>query len=344
MPNFGVTMPVLGTPLDRFGQYAALAEGAGFASVWDYDFFRCPFVMLTEAARATNCIPVATGISSAFTRSPFLMANAAADLDELSGGRMILGIGTGGAEFVEGWHGASNDHPVTRMGEYIDAVRAAWRYFAGKHDPDPLTSGAKFYRFEPLPFDPWGGRELVRPTIPIYLGGMRPLMMQLAGERADALLGFAHPPAYVRDVARPNLAKGAARAGRDASTIDHIGMVICSVSRDRAEALRRARIQVGLYVANPVCDAPVAHQGLQAEQAAVREVLMSRGIDALESATDDKLVAAFSFTGTPDEVREQVADYPHALSKLVFHTPYVPPLTPDETEDAFRNIVETFAD
>lgn len=342
MPPYGITMPVLGTPIRRFGEFAALAERAGFESCWTYEFFRNPFVMLAEAAITTKRIMLGTGIASAFARSPFVMANSAADIDELSGGRAVLGVGTGAPEFLEAWHSTSAAKPLSRMGEYLDAVRAAWGYVG--QDADWREASGEHYRVTRLALDTWGGRHMERARIPLYMGGMRPRMMQLAGERADGLLGFLHTPGYVRDVAHPNMLKGVRRAGRDPRAVDHLGMVICSVARDRGEALRRARIQVGLYAANPVCDAPVRHHGLQAEQQALREAILTRGVESLADVTDDKLVEALSFTGTPEEVRAQVADYPHELSRLIFHTPYVPPLTSEETEDAYRNIVDCFAD
>jgi alkanesulfonate monooxygenase SsuD/methylene tetrahydromethanopterin reductase-like flavin-dependent oxidoreductase (luciferase family) len=207
-----------------------------------------------------------------------------------------------------------------------------------------MSYDGEYYRFASPPLNPWGGRELARERIPIYLSAMRPRMLQLAGEIADGTLGYLQTPESAAEQVQPNLAKGAARAGRDVAACEHAALVICSVSEDRAEAIHRARIQVGMYVAYPISDVSVQFHGVEAEQLAIRQAMMTGGIEAIEDATDDKLVELYAIAGTPDEARSQAARYAEAIPHTVLHTPYVPPLTVDETEDAFRNIVDTFSD
>jgi probable F420-dependent oxidoreductase len=334
----GISMPGLSTPLERFREYAELAETAGFDSVWDYEFYRNPFVVHAGAAAATDSIQLATGIAEAFTRSPFELANAAADIDDLSDGRLVLGIGTGGADFLEAFHSTDARKPVSRMREFIDVLRLSWDHLGTM---EPASYEGSFYRFQSLPLNPWGGRQLARARIPIYLAAIRPKMLQLAGEKADGVLGYLWTPEYVRDRVLPNVSKGASESGREASTVDIAGLVICSVSDDREVALRRARIQVGMYVAYPLSDVMVQFHGFEQEQQAIREAMLSEGMAALERVTSDKLVETFSLAGTPDEVRDQMGPYEEVLSHVVLHTPYVPPLTADECDDAFRGIVDT---
>jgi len=92
MPNLGLSIPVLTTPIHKFGELARLADNAGFRSLWDYESYRNPFVLHALTATATKRIQLGTGIAQAFIRSPFEAANAAADIDELSQGRAILGL------------------------------------------------------------------------------------------------------------------------------------------------------------------------------------------------------------------------------------------------------------
>jgi 5,10-methylenetetrahydromethanopterin reductase len=141
----------------------------------------------------------------------------------------------------------------------------------------------------------------------------------------------------------PNITEGARRAGRDPSTIDIASETICSISDDRDEAYRRARIQVGIYMSYPVSAPLVDIMGLQSEREAVLQALMTKGPDALQDVVDDKLVDAFSITGTPDEARRKVAEYEGKLPHILLHTPYVPPLEQDASADAFANIVSTFS-
>ena len=127
-------------------------------------------------------------------------------------------------------------------------------------------------------------------------------------------------------------------------SVDYACLVVCSVARDRAEALYRARLQVGIYVAVAISDVVVNFHACQADQAAIRTAIAEGGIGAVGNATSDRLVNLFAIAGTPDEARQQATRYQEAIPHVILHPPYAPPLSPDATEDAFRNIVTTFAD
>jgi len=335
MTRFGITMPSRTASMDRFAEYARWADEAGFDSVWDYELYRNPFTLLAGAAPATSRIALATGLAAAFSRSPFEMANAAADIDELSHGRMLLGLGAGVGEFLTAFHNTDSTRVVARMREYIDVLRLSWQYL--HHGEAPAYSGLH-YRFIPPPINPWGVRDLPRDRIPVYLAAMKPALMQLCGETADGWLGYLATPQFADEQLRPNIAIGAQRAGRDPAEIELACEVITSVHADRAEAYRRARIHVGFYVIHPMSDPVVHAHGLAEEQNAIRMALMSGGFAALEG-TPDALVEAFSITGTPDEAREKLAPWESAFDHVIFHTPYVPPLTAAESEDSYRAIV-----
>jgi 5,10-methylenetetrahydromethanopterin reductase len=337
--KLGVTMPGLNQPIDAFPAMARAAEDAGFDSVWDYEFYRNPFVIHGMTAQATSTITLGTGLAAAAGRSPFEMANAAADVDETSEGRLLLGMSIGGGGFAELVHGASFDHPAPRMKEFIEVMRLAWDWTAGQ-PVEPYRG--RFHSFTEPVFNPFGRRAMARPRIPVYLGALRPRMCRLAGEVADGCLGYFLPPAYLRDVVIPNVAEGARRAGRDPAEIDIASETVCSVSPDRAEAYRRARYQVGIYIAAEV-SIPMAEQmGLAADREACLQALMAGGPEALQDAVSDKLVEAFSITGTPDEAREQLRQFDDCLPHVLLHPPYMPVLSAEETADAYYNILTTF--
>jgi alkanesulfonate monooxygenase SsuD/methylene tetrahydromethanopterin reductase-like flavin-dependent oxidoreductase (luciferase family) len=328
--KIGISLPMLNQPAERFAELAALADDAGLESVWDYEFFRNPFITHGLNARATSRITLATGIATACSRSPFEMANAAADIDELSGGRALLGMASGGAGWTDVCNGAEIDRPLSRMREYVTAVRAIWDHMA---DGEPYAFEGEFFRTASPPFNPWGGRELARPRIPIYLGGLKPAMLGMIGEVADGYLGYLCTPEFLRDYVRPKLAA----SGRD---IEIAALVLCSVNEDRAVARRLARINVGNYVAYPVSAPVVEFMGMQEDRDAVVGALMQQGPAALETAASDALVDMFSISGKPDEAAEQLAAFDGALDHIVLHTPYVPPITGAESEAAFRNTVD----
>jgi probable F420-dependent oxidoreductase len=338
--RIGISMPILNQPYARFPELAALADDAGFASVWDYEFYRNPFIIHALCAQATSRIQLCTGIAAASGRSPNEMANAAADVDELSGGRVVLGMSTGGAGWAELFNGTDIDRPAARMREYIGALRAAWDHHA---TGEPAAFAGEFYRLASPPVNPWGTRALARPRIPVYLAAIRPVMLRLAGEVADGTLSFLCTPDFVTERILPEVAAGAARAGRDAADVDVTSLVLCSVSEDRAEARRRARINVGCYAAYPVADEMIRFAGLQEDRDAVVAAFLERGPAAFETATSDALLEAFSICGTPDEARAQLQAWDGVLAHIVLHTPYVPPIAGPDSEDAFRNTVAAFA-
>lgn len=338
--RIGVSLPMLNQPYSKLAELATLADEAGFDSVWDYEFFRNPFIAHALNARATERIKLATGLATGASRTPFEMANAAADVDELSGGRAILGLSTGAASWTDVFNGADVSHPLPRMREYITILRMVWQHFGGG---EPAHFDGRFYSFNSPIMNPWGVRELVRPSIPIYLGCLKEKMLRMAGELADGIITYFATPPFIRDHILPNIAKGAAKAGRSPGEVDVAALVLCSVSRDRDEAIRRARINVGNYAAFPVTSTPIEFMGLGEDRDFAVTKLFEEGPAALETAASDELVRHFAIAGTPDEACEQLAELDGVLPHIVLHTPYVPPIEQAASEDAFRTMVRTFA-
>ena len=338
-PRVGVTMPILNQPFEKFPELARLADDAGFDSLWDYEFFRNPFVIHALCASHTSRIEHATGIATSCSRSPFEMANAAADIDELTGGRAILGLATGGAMWTDVFNGADVSHPLPRLREYVECVRAVWQHYA---DGEPFKVEGRFHSAASPFFNPWGVPRLVRPRIPIYLSVVRPRMLQLAGEIADGVLGYLATPKYLAEVVHPNIEAGAARAGRSRDDVEIAALVLCSVSEDRDEAIRRARINVGNYICFPGANPMVEWGGVEEARNKVLEKLFTEGPSAFDLLPEE-VVKMFAICGTPGEARAQLGEYDGLLDHIVLHTPYVPPLEQADSEDCFRNTVATFA-
>jgi alkanesulfonate monooxygenase SsuD/methylene tetrahydromethanopterin reductase-like flavin-dependent oxidoreductase (luciferase family) len=338
-PRVGITMPILNQPFEKFPELARTADEAGFDSVWDYEFFRNPFVIHAACASHTTRIQHATGIATSCSRSPFEMANAAADLDELTGGRTILGLATGAAMWTDVFNGADVAHPLPRLREYVECVRAVWKHY---EDGQPFTIEGRFHSSESPIFNPWGVRAMARPAIPIYLSVVRPKMLQLAGEIGDGVLGYLATPTYLAEVVRPNVAIGRERAGRPAGDVELAALILCSVSEDRDEAIRRARINVGNYICFPGADPMVQFNGVEEARNKVLEKLFTDGPSAFDLLPEE-VVKMFAICGTPEEGRSQLAEYEGLLDHIVLHTPYVPPLEQADSEDCFRNTVAAFA-
>ncbi|NMO91658.1 LLM class flavin-dependent oxidoreductase [Actinomycetospora sp. TBRC 11914] len=336
--RLGVTIPSRTGPMANVATMAARADAAGFDATWVYEVYRSPFTMLGTIALQTEQAALGTGLAAALPRSPFETANAAADIDEMSGGRMILGIGTGVPEFLRRFHSTDTSHPLGRMSEYIEVLRRSFDYL---NTGDAEKFEGKHYTFDPLRMNPWGVRELPRPQIPIYLAAMGPKLLELCGRKADGWLGYFATPEFMTESVTPKIAAGAEKAGRDRSDVEVTVFNICCVHPDRDVAMARARRQVGFYVVHPVSDPVVALHGLTAQVDELRSRMRTEGLAAFEH-TADELVETLSITGTPEEVRQKADRFRGVVDHLALHTPYVPPFTPEESEDAFDQIVAAF--
>jgi len=330
-------MPSRTAALSRFPDYARMADEAGFDSVWTYELYRNPFSILSGAAATTTRTELCTGLAAAFTRSPFEAANAAADVDEFSGGRMKLGLGTGVPEFLTAFHSTDYKRPVKRLGEYIDVLRLSWAYLAGEQ-ADNYTG--EFYQFTPPPFNPWGLREMPRPQIPILVAANRPQMLKLAGAKGDGWIGYLYTQKFFDQIVLPNIVEGARSTGRDPDALDLACEIICCVHPDRDVALARAKKHVGFYIAHPTSDVIAELEGVQDLVNDLRIAMMQKGPAALED-TPEELVELFSITGTPEECRQKLDRY-RDLSHVALHASYTPPFTAEESEDCYKQIIDAF--
>ncbi len=338
--RLGVSMPGVNQPMHRFGEMARLAEDSGFDSVWGYEAYRNGFVQQATAATTTSKIDLAIGLAAAAQRTPFEMSNAAMDVNELSNGRLRLVIGPGGASFNEFYNGVKLDRPATRMREYVKIMKM---YLEHARSGEEFSFEGEFYKSATPPHNPFGQRPFPLPDFPLYLGAIQPAMLRLAGELCDGIMGFLPSPDLLQNHLIPGLAEGAARADRDESEIDIVQYVICSPHDDREVALYRARIQVGTYVCHPLGDFVLARDGLLDERNKVMDGLMTGGPATLAETVSDVLLERYAVVGTPQECRQQLSYFTDFVPHAVLHTPYVPPLTEEESYDSFIQICKTFA-
>jgi alkanesulfonate monooxygenase SsuD/methylene tetrahydromethanopterin reductase-like flavin-dependent oxidoreductase (luciferase family) len=340
MTRLGITLPLLNNTISKISELAVAAEDAGFDTAFDYQYCRNVFMGLSQASLETKRIQLGTGLAAMIPRTPFETACLAADVDEMSNGRAILGIGLGTPQFMTSFHGTPPTKPVSRTREYVEMIRASWDFMSsGK----AVEMSGQFHSMSIPANAPWGERPMIRPRIPIYLAAIGPKMLQLCGEIADGVLGALYPIDYLGKVVHPNVAIGAKRAGRDPSEIDVCAETVCSIHPDRSEAVRRARIQCGMYAALPEVGPVVEAYGFGEARQRILETIMTKGPGALVDVTDDGIVDLLSITGTPDEAREKFEKFAEVMPHILLHAPYAPPLRSEETEDGVRHILETFA-
>jgi probable F420-dependent oxidoreductase len=188
---------------------AQLADELGYDSfwlpeAWGYEIFS----LLAELAVKTERIKLGTGIVNVFSRSPGLLAMSAATLDEMSGGRLILGLGTSGKRVIEGFHGRPFEKPLTRLRDVIRVVRAL---LAGESLSE---SGAELEQYRPFTL----AMTPVRPKIPIYVAALRQKSITSIGELADGWIPTFWPYDQL-ERGKAWIAEGARQAGRDAADI-----------------------------------------------------------------------------------------------------------------------------
>ncbi|GAA3228238.1 LLM class flavin-dependent oxidoreductase [Dactylosporangium siamense] len=298
-----MTIPALhfqpwGETLQEQLDAARRAEAAGAAVVWAPELHRSAPVTAAALAARTATIGVGTGIALAFARSPFLTALSALDLDELSGGRLRLGLGTGVQRLNEDWHGVTWSRPVTRLRETVTAIRLV---IAGAHTGEPIDFEGSAVRLRVRgyrrPYPP------VRPAIPVYLAGVGPAMTALAGEIGDGWISHELcSPSYLASHVLPRLG---AKEG-----FEVVVSACCAIDADPAQARAAAAGVVGFYASVRTYADLFAFHDLADEQQRVIEAF--RGglpADGLAGAVAPAMVDRLTLAGTPDQVAARIAEY-----------------------------------
>jgi probable F420-dependent oxidoreductase len=297
---------------------ARRAEEAGFDSVWATELYRTSFQQLAAAAQATSGIRLGTAVALAFVRSPLVTSLTALDLDEVSNGRLILGLGSGAKRTNELWHGIPHGKPVTRIRECIEAVRLI---IGSAHTGDPVEYKGEYYdintRGYRRPFKP------VRDRIPIYLAGVGSRMCQAAGEAADGYLGHVVCSlGYLREVVAGNLKTGLARSGRDPGEFRTASIITCAISRDRKRAMHAARATIAFYATVRTYEPPFRLHGFENETRMIREAFFNGDTASMIKYVTDDMVAAFAVVGDADECRRKIDEYRELIDLPVLSAPH----------------------
>src|SRR6476661_5092099 len=202
-----------------------LAEQVGFGAFWKGESNSTdPMIMLSAVASRTKTIKLGTAIYHIYGRSAVTLGIQSATLQDLSGGRLLLGLGVAN-KTIAAWHGGTFDRPLRRAREYIDIVRQTAAGERVEYKGEIYDTGQRFQ----LSWKP------SHPTFPIYLAGLGPKMSRLTGEISDGAFINLSIPATIRDLAA-RVRQGAVAAGRDPSKIDIITKVRVSLHPDRVVA------------------------------------------------------------------------------------------------------------
>jgi probable F420-dependent oxidoreductase len=291
-------------------------ELLGYDRAFSFEAKHDPFLPLAVAAEHTERIGLGTAVAIAFARSPMTIANAAWDLQALTGGRFTLGLGSQIRPHVEQRFSMPWSRPAARMRELVLAVRAIWSSW---QDGTPLDFAGEFYThtrmvpaFDPGPLDA---------APPILLGGVGPAMTAVAGEVADGLI--VHPVnsrRSLQELTVPALAEGAARSGRSVADLELLCVTIVVTGRDEQQfdrSLEAVRTQLAFYGTTPAYQPVFALHGYGDLHDDLRRLARDGRWEEMGALVDDDLVRTIAVVGEPHEIAPAVRERLTGISDSV---------------------------
>ncbi|GAA2626033.1 LLM class F420-dependent oxidoreductase [Paractinoplanes durhamensis] len=304
--RLGTSLMYAGDPRSTADQVASW-EQAGLDVVWVAEAygFDAPTIMGYLAAR-TERVKIGSSILPLYSRTPALLAQTAAGLDAMSGGRAILGLGASGPQVIEGWHGVRYDKPVARTRETIEICRAAWRR-------EPLVHDGLYQ----LPRPGGLGKPLkllthpVRDRIPIYVAALGEANVRMTAEVADGWIPFMYVPEKAADV------WGSALAARSPSLppLEVVAGGLLAIGDDVTDLRDLGRPMIALYVGGMGARGRnfyhdlVSRYGYAAEADKIQELYLSGRKAEAAAAVPAELLERTSLIGPESYVRDRIAAY-----------------------------------
>lgn len=299
-------------------------ERAGLDMLWVAEAygFDAPTIMGYLAAK-TETVLIGSAILPIYSRTPALIAQTAAGLDAISGGRAVLGLGASGPQVIEGWHGVAYDKPIARTREIIDICRRVWRREVVTHDG--------LYR---LPLPDGLGKPLkilthpVREEIPVYVAALGTANVRMTAEIADGWLPFLYVPERAAGVWGEAIAEGTAERSRPPLEIVAGGPVAIG---DDVEHLRDlARPMIALYVGGMGAKGRnfyhdvVSRYGFEAEADRIQELYLAGHKKEAAAAVPAELLELGSLIGPEAYVRDRIAAFRESGVTVLNVTPLGP--------------------
>ncbi|GGS08597.1 LLM class F420-dependent oxidoreductase [Streptomyces nojiriensis] len=314
----------------RAADEAAALESAGLDAVWVAEAwgFDSPTIMGYLAAR-TERLKIGSAIMNVYSRTPGLIAQTAAGLDALSGGRALLGLGASGPQVVEGWHGKPYDKPLGRTRETVELCRRIWRRETIDH-----------HGITDMPLPPERGSGLgkplkiltrpVRPAIPVYIASLGPANVRMTAEIADGWLPTLFVPEKAAEVWGGPLAEGTAKRSPELGPLQTVAGGLLAIGDDAAAARDLARPQIALYVGgmgavgkNFYNDLAVAY-GYGEEARRIQELYLAGRARDAAAAVPDEFCELMTLCGPEGYVRERVEAFREAGVTMLNVTPVGP--------------------
>lgn len=334
--RLGVILPYADhLPRELTLAYVQAADKLGYHAVWVAEAYGWDSItIMTQLAVNTQRIKIASGILNVFSRSPGLIAQTAASLDHISGGRFVLGLGTSGHQVIEGFHSVKFEKGVKRMSETIDIVRTLLRGEKLDYDGEIFQArqGLKLITH----------RSLVRDRVPIYLATLTPGGIRLAGEKADGWLPVWFSPKHFETVIRPDLEEGARKAGRQLSELSICPFVQVVVTADKKAGREEIRPHLALYIGGMgsrqrnYYNQLWRRYGFEEEAARIQELYLDRRKEEAIALLTDEMIDLTCIVGSAGEVKERLGELPKIGVSEVAMGLQVPGNDPMETLKALE--------
>lgn len=320
---------------DRAGavEVARAAEASGFDSLWVSELYSYDcFTTLTHLACNTERIMLGTNIANIYARTPAMLAATAASLDQLSGGRMILGLGASGPQVIEGWHGVPYDAPVQRTREVIEISRMVMR-------GDRLNYTGSLYQVTQ-------GLKLInkgqRSDIPIYVAALGPKNLEMTAEFADGWLPTWYSTNHAESVFGPHIEAGLAKAGRARADFQVMPLVPTFVG-DVSEGIMMGKFVIGFYLGGMGSKKKNFYKdlaqryGYVEETEKIQQLFLDGDKQAAIAAVPDELVDEVCAIGDESRLRDRLKAFEAAGATGVIAAPLA-----SDNADRIR-ILETLA-
>ncbi len=332
-----ISVAAIGNSVADLESEAKRAEAAGIECIWAPELFRSSVTQAAFLAARTERVDVATGIAWAFTRTPFILAVTALDIDEMSGGRFRLGLGAGVKRLNETWHNVDYGKPAPHLRETIEATRLIMQ---GASKGEPIRYQGSYYDID---IKGWiRPHPAARESVPIYTAAVQSGMARMAGDVADGLVG--HPIQSLRwidEVVVDGFEAGLSRSGRDRKDFDYLPTVCCAIDDDQAKANDLARRTIAFYATVRTYMPLFEMHGFGDNAAAAGDAFRKGDLAGVPAAISDEMVETYCAAGPLDKVRERVEATAERADGL-FLTPPTYFIGAEELSEYQRRIIEAF--
>jgi probable F420-dependent oxidoreductase len=332
-----ISVAAIGNSVADLEAEAQAAEAAGVECLWCPELFRSSVTQAAYLAGRTERIDVATGIAWAFTRSPFILAVTALDIDEMSGGRFRLGLGAGVKRLNETWHNADYGKPAPHLREAIEATRLIMQ---GAGAGEPIRYEGSYYDID---IKGWvRPHPAPRESVPIYTAAVQAGMARMAGDVADGLVG--HPIQslrWIEEVVIDGFETGLDRSGRERRDFDYLPTVCCAIDDDQERANDLARRTIAFYATVRTYMPLFEMHDFGDNAAAAGEAFRKGDLAGVPAAISDEMVEAYCAAGPLDKVRERV-ERTAELADGLFLTPPTYFISAEELSEYQRRIIDAF--